>query len=90
MRAFQLIDEIFRGKSKRRLSITLNTGLAREKQVTPLGDWNVWLILAGRGFSKTWTGAYDIVNYAMTHPNTISAVLAPTFGDLRREEFLKV
>ena len=58
--------------------------LAREKQVTPLGDWNVWLILAGRGFGKTWTGAYDIVNYAMTHPNTISAVLAPTFGDLRR------
>ena len=58
--------------------------LARDKQVTPLGDWNVWLILAGRGFGKTWTGAYDIVNYAMTHPNTISAVLAPTFGDLRR------
>ena len=58
--------------------------LAREKQVTPLGDWNVWLILAGRGFGKTWTGAYDMVNYAMTHPNTISAVLAPTFGDLRR------
>ena len=26
--------------------------LAREKQVTPLGDWNVWLILAGRGLVK--------------------------------------
>ena len=58
--------------------------LARDKQVTPVGDWNVWLILAGRGFGKTWTGAYDIVNYAMNNPNTISAVLAPTFGDLRR------
>ncbi len=58
--------------------------LARDKQVTPLGDWNVWLILAGRGFGKTWTGAYDIVNYAMNNANTISAVLAPTFGDLRR------
>jgi phage terminase large subunit-like protein len=58
--------------------------LARKKQKTPKGNWNVWLILAGRGFGKTWTGAYDIVNYAMQNPNTISAVLAPTFGDLRR------
>ena len=57
---------------------------ARKKQTTPKGDWNVWLILAGRGFGKTWTGAYDIVNYAMQNPNTISAVVAPTFGDIRR------
>lgn len=57
---------------------------ARDKQTTPLGDWNVWLILAGRGFGKTWTGAYDIVNYAMQNPNTVSAVVAPTFGDIRR------
>lgn len=57
---------------------------ARDKQKTPMGDWNVWLILAGRGFGKTWTGAYDIVNYAIKNPKTINAVVAPTFGDLRR------
>ena len=57
---------------------------ARDKQKTPTGNWNVWLILAGRGFGKTWTGAYDIVNYAIKNPKTINAVVAPTFGDLRR------
>jgi phage terminase large subunit-like protein len=29
----------------------------RSKQSTPDGDWRVWLILAGRGFGKTRTGA---------------------------------
>lgn len=30
---------------------------ARPTQRTPLGSWRVWLILAGRGFGKTRTGA---------------------------------
>ena len=30
---------------------------AREKQILPKGDWFVWLLLAGRGFGKTRTGA---------------------------------
>lgn len=30
---------------------------ARDKQLPPPGDWRVWLILAGRGFGKTRTGA---------------------------------
>ena len=31
--------------------------LARRKQKPPLGDWRTWLVLAGRGFGKTRTGA---------------------------------
>ena len=31
--------------------------LARPEQLTPEGDWRVWLILAGRGWGKTRTGA---------------------------------
>tara|TARA_R110000787_G_scaffold95809_1_gene198990 strand:+ start:9669 stop:10817 length:1149 start_codon:yes stop_codon:yes gene_type:complete len=42
------------------------------------------LILAGRGWGKTRTGAQDIALYALKNENTISAVVAPTFGDLRR------
>ena len=57
---------------------------ARDKQIAPEDPWNVWLILAGRGWGKTRTGAQDIVNFALRYPNTISAVVAPTFGDLRR------
>ena len=30
---------------------------ARPNQRAPEGDWRVWLILAGRGFGKTRTGA---------------------------------
>lgn len=31
--------------------------LARPNQVAPEGDWDIWLLLAGRGFGKTRTGA---------------------------------
>lgn len=31
--------------------------LARPKQLPPLGDWATWLLLAGRGFGKTRSGA---------------------------------
>lgn len=33
---------------------------ARPNQLQPAGDWNTWLILAGRGFGKTRTGAETI------------------------------
>ena len=57
---------------------------AREKQLPPDEDFFIWLILAGRGWGKTRTGAQDIALYALKNANTISAVVAPTFGDLRR------
>jgi phage terminase large subunit-like protein len=60
----------------------LNT--ARPKQISPSEAYNVWLILAGRGWGKTRTGAQDIALYALRNPNSICAVVAPTFGDLRR------
>ena len=57
---------------------------AREKQLQPKVDHYIWLILAGRGWGKTRTGAQDIALYALRNPNTICAVVAPTAGDLRR------
>tara|TARA_R100000458_G_scaffold57206_1_gene63047 strand:- start:3859 stop:5100 length:1242 start_codon:yes stop_codon:yes gene_type:complete len=57
---------------------------ARSKQIAPHEDFFIWLILAGRGWGKTRTGAQDIALYALRNPNTISAVVAPTFADLRR------
>ncbi len=57
---------------------------ARPKQIQPKKDHYIWLILAGRGWGKTRTGAQDIALYALRNPNTISAVVAPTHGDLRR------
>ena len=57
---------------------------AREKQLSPKQKHYIWLILAGRGWGKTRTGAQDIALYALRNPNTICAVVAPTAGDLRR------
>jgi phage terminase large subunit-like protein len=36
------------------------SALARENQRLPAGDWVTWLILAGRGFGKTRTGAETV------------------------------
>ncbi|WP_219332649.1 hypothetical protein, partial [Oenococcus oeni] len=56
---------------------------ARNKQLTPEGDWRVWLILAGRGWGKTKTGAQDIAEYALTNEGVICGVVAPTAADVR-------
>jgi predicted phage terminase large subunit-like protein len=59
----------------------------RESQFTPVGDWAVWLILAGRGWGKTRTGGTDATLYALKNPNVRVAVVVPTFGDLKRVAF---
>jgi len=55
--------------------------------LTPHGDWDIWLILAGRGWGKTRTGAEDIAFFALSNPESICAVVTPTFGDIRRVAF---
>ena len=60
---------------------------ARCEQLPVEGQWNVWLILAGRGWGKTRTGAMDVITYALNNPEVQVAVVTPTFGDLRRVAF---
>ena len=57
---------------------------ARQKQLSPKEKHYIWLILAGRGWGKTRTGAQDIALYALRNKNVNCAVVAPTAGDLRR------
>ena len=56
---------------------------ARPNQLPPLGDWFVWLILAGRGFGKTRTGAESIAQWARETPRGRFALVAQTFADAR-------
>lgn len=56
---------------------------ARKEQLTPAGDWWVWLIMAGRGFGKTRTGAEDLAWYGQENADTRLAVVAPTYSDAR-------
>lgn len=74
-------------KSAEKATINLYTewlNTARAKQLQPLEEHYIWLILAGRGWGKTRTGAQDIALYALRNPNSLCAVVAPTHGDLRR------
>lgn len=41
---------------------------ARDKQLEPAGDWRYWIILAGRGFGKTRTGAEWVRAKARQYP----------------------
>jgi phage terminase large subunit-like protein len=45
--------------------------------------WFIWLILSGRGWGKTRTGAEDVVKYALEHPRSRIALVAPTYADGR-------
>ena len=74
-------------KNAERQTINLYTDwlkTARPKQLKPLEEHHIWLILAGRGWGKTRTGAQDIALYALRNPESLCAVVAPTHGDLRR------
>jgi phage terminase large subunit-like protein len=56
---------------------------ARQNQLTPPGDWYIWLVLAGRGWGKTRTGAEDVAHYALQNAGARIAIVAPTFADAR-------
>lgn len=55
----------------------------RQSQTTPKGDWRVWLILAGRGWGKTRTGAEFIREQVDAGKAQHVALVGPTAGDVR-------
>jgi phage terminase large subunit-like protein len=55
-----------------------------EHRWTPDLEWLIWLIMSGRGFGKTWTGASWLAEQARANPNSAWACIAPTFSDARR------
>lgn len=57
--------------------------IARDSQWPPDGDWDIWLILAGRGFGKTRTGAETISLWADEQAARRIALIGPTAADVR-------
>lgn len=55
---------------------------ARPKQKLPPGDWFTWLIMAGRGFGKTRTGAETILEW-QRQGYGIFALIGQTTADVR-------
>ena len=56
---------------------------ARPSQFEPQGDWRIWLLLAGRGFGKTRTGAEWVRSRIESGRARRIALVAPTPADAR-------
>ncbi len=57
---------------------------ARREQMPPQWDWFIWVVMAGRGWGKNWTGANWLVNEHVAKRAKNSAIIAATSADLRR------
>lgn len=55
----------------------------RPKQATPVGEWRVWLIMAGRGFGKTRTGAEFVREQVSSGRAKRVALVGATAADVR-------
>lgn len=57
---------------------------ARQEQLAPEGAWRLWLILAGRGFGKTRSGAEWVDGYARATAQARIALVGATLRDVRQ------
>lgn len=57
--------------------------VARPEQVAPPGDWRVWLVMAGRGFGKTRSGAEWVRLTAEADPAARIALIGASLGEAR-------
>lgn len=55
----------------------------RQNQFAPAGDWQTWLVCAGRGFGKTRTGAEWVREQVELHGKQRIALVGPTAADTR-------
>ncbi|HWG06006.1 MAG TPA: terminase family protein [Beijerinckiaceae bacterium] len=57
--------------------------VARKEQLPPADYWQIWLLLAGRGFGKTRTGAEWVRSRVESDAAKRIALVAPTASDAR-------
>lgn len=57
---------------------------ARENQKLPKDDWFIWLIMAGRGFGKTRTGAESIKSLVNTGNYKRIALIGETYDQIQK------
>lgn len=74
----QALHPVARERLLRRWSVW-----GRPEQQPPSGDWRVWLVLAGRGWGKTRTGAEWVRSIATTGRARRIALVARTAADVR-------
>ena len=84
-------DEQVRGRVLDSLSATDGRALledwgsqALERQRVPAGDWRTWLLMAGRGFGKTRTGAEWVLEKARANPEARIALIGASLDDVAK------
>lgn len=55
----------------------------RPEQALPDGEWDIWMVRAGRGFGKTRTGAESIRELVHSCRTGLLGAVSPTAGDAR-------
>jgi phage terminase large subunit-like protein len=56
---------------------------ARRDQLPPPGDWRIWMIMAGRGFGKTRSGAEWVRMVADANPGARIALVSSSLAEAR-------
>lgn len=81
----EILDRVFDTIGDAQAALLLNDWQfwARSKQMAPPGDWLVWLLLAGRGFGKTRSGAEWVRFRIEEGLSQRIALVAPTAADAR-------
>ena len=79
----KLIDEIAPTEEDKRALLYEWRFWARPKQLAPEWEWFIWLLLSGRGFGKTRTGAEWVINRARYGPFFPIALIGQTKADVR-------
>jgi len=57
--------------------------IARKEQLQPEGDWKIWIVLAGRGFGKTRTGAETVLELINNNKCFNIGILGETIFEAR-------
>ena len=57
--------------------------IARDSQKFPKGDWALWMILAGRGFGKTRTGAESVMELVNSGQYKRIALIGKTIAEVK-------
>lgn len=78
-----LIQEIAPSDKDRERLLYLWPFWARPAQMWPAGDWQTWLLLAGRGFGKTRCIVEWARHQAEAMPGSRGAIVGATAGDVR-------
>lgn len=56
---------------------------ARDEQLAPGGNWRIWMIMAGRGFGKTRSGAEWVRMIAEENPDARIALVSSSLAEAR-------